>query len=395
MNPAYLPREKRQLGDLAPRIMQWGRMFGAAGLIATLIIGLFNPEGLFRSYLVAFCFYLSLVLGGIFFTLIHHLTRAGWSTAIRRLSEALGMNALLMALFAVPILLGLSKLYHWTHPGDDPLLNWKQPYLNVPFFVIRMGIYFAVWIAVSRFYYRSSVAQDATGDVSLTHRMQKFGPVSMIALGLTLTFAAFDLLMSLDPHWFSTIYGVYYFAGSVGAFFAIVIGMLLFLQSQGVLSESITTEHYHDLGKFMFAFIVFWAYIAYSQFMLIWYGNIPEETVWFQVRMEGVWGGVSLFLLLGHFVGPFLFIMSRKMKRRRGTLLAAVIWMLFMHWVDLYWLVKPSASATSLGFGVVDLTAFVGIGGLFVAQLASRLRECPLIPEKDPRLGESIAFENY
>jgi len=395
MNPAYRSSEKRQLGDLAPRVVQWGRMCGAAGLIATLIIGLFNTEGLFRSYLIAFSFYLSLVLGGIFFTLIHHLTRAGWSTAIRRMSEALGANAPLMALFALPILFGLSKLYHWTHPGDDPLLIGKQPYLNVPFFVVRMLFYFAVWIAISRFYYRSSVAQDATGDLALTSRMQKLAPISMIAFALTLTFAAFDLLMSLDPLWFSTIYGVYYFAGSVGAFFAIVIGLLIFLQSQGVLSESINTEHYHDLGKLMFAFIVFWAYIAYSQFMLIWYGNIPEETVWFEVRMQGVWGGVSLFLVLGHFVGPFLFIMSRKMKRRRGTLLAAVIWMLFMHWVDLYWLVKPAAGATSLGFRVVDLTAFVGIGGIFVAQLASRLRACSLIPERDPRLRESLAFENY
>jgi len=310
MNPAYVSTESRRLGDLAPLLIRFGRSLGIAGLITAAIVGVFNRPAAFESYLINYCFFLSLMLGGIFFTLIHHVTRAGWSTAVRRLAEALGAGAPLMAVLFLPLLLGLGLLYPWTDPGDDHLLHWKAPYLNVPFFVVRMFLYFAAWIVISRFYFRSSLRQDASGDVELTRRMQRFGPVSLIAFALTLTFAAFDLLMSLDPLWYSTIFGVYYFGGSVGAFFAILIAALMFLQRRGLITESVNVEHYHDLGKFMFAFIVFWAYIAYSQYMLIWYGNIPEETLWYEHRMHGSWGMLSLFLLFGHFVGPFLFIMS-------------------------------------------------------------------------------------
>jgi hypothetical protein len=395
MNPAYVSTEDRRLGDLAPVLLRFGRSLGVAGLVTAAIVGLFNREGLFESYLINFCFFLSLMLGGIFFTLIHHLTRAGWSTAVRRLAEGLGAMAPLMAVLFLPLLLGLGSLYPWTHPGDDPLLHDKAPYLNVPFFLVRIVLCFVAWILISRFYFRTSVAQDASGDVNLTFRMQRFAPVSLIVFAVTLTCVAFDLLMSLDPAWYSTIFGVYYFGGSIGAFFALLIGALLFLQKRDLLTESITTEHLHDLGKFMFAFIVFWAYIAYSQYMLIWYGNIPEETLWYQHRMQGGWGAFSLFLLLGHFVGPFLFVMSRKMKRRKATLAGAAVWMLAMHWVDLYWLVKPGEGVLSVAPSLTDLACFVGLGGLFVAELARRLRGCSLIPEQDPRLGESLAFENF
>jgi len=239
------------------------------------------------------------------------------------------------------------------------------------------------------------VVQDSSGDPNLTLRMTRFAPISIIVFALTLTLASFDLIMSLDPKWFSTISGVYYFAGSVGAFFAVMILSLMLLQRAGIITESVTVEHYHDLGKFVFAFIVFWAYIAYSQYMLIWYANIPEETVWFQTRLEGPWGAFTAFLLFGHFIGPFLFLMSRKMKRRGLTLAVGVTWMLLMHWIDLYWLVKPVAGVHSLSFHFVDLTCFVGIGGFFVAVLARRLGKAALVPERDPRLVESLAFENY
>ncbi len=385
----------RRLGDLASRIMRLGYLLGMAGFLATAIVVLITKCDFFRAYLVNFCFFLSLALGGLFFVIVHHLTRAGWSTGLRRIAEALGGNVLMLAVFSVPILFGMDSLYHWTHPGDDELLLDKAPYLNIPFFIIRLVVYFTAWILISQFFFRNSVAQDARGDIHLTHRMQKFSPLCMILFGVTLTFAAFDLIMSLDPHWYSTIFGVYYFAGSTGAFFAVIIGALVFLQGRGLLTEAITDEHYHDLGKFMFAFIVFWAYIAYSQYMLIWYGNIPEETLWYQHRTQGPWETVSLFLLFGHFVGPFLFIMSRKMKRRRGTLLSAAIWMIFMHWVDLFWLVKPGEGVLDLSFTLTDITCFLGLGGIFAAETARRLRRCSLIPERDPRLGESLAFENY
>jgi hypothetical protein len=225
--------------------------------------------------------------------------------------------------------------------------------------------------------------------------MARISAPSMIAIALTLTFAAIDFMMTLEPTWFSTIFGVYYFASCVLGVHAAMILTLIWLQSRGIMKKSVTIEHYHDLGKMLFAFTVFWAYIGFSQFMLIWYANIPEETFWFKKRFAGDWSMVSWVLVFGHFVLPFFGLISRQIKRNRTTLAFWAIWLLAMVWIDLFWLIKPALGTTDLPFGLLDVLCFVGIVSIFIASTAFHARNKNLIPIKDPRLARSLAFENF
>lgn len=398
--PADVGHENRRLGALGPRLIRVCGAVGAIGLGTAIVTGLVTDGGaerFFHAYLVSFCYVLSLALGALFFTILQHLTRSGWSVVVRRLAEGLAGTLPLLALLAVPVLLGMRHLYEWTDAdavAADPALSGKAFYLNPTFFVIRVVIYFVVWVGLARFFFRTSVEQDETGDVALTLRMQWVSAPAMLLFAITITFAAFDLLMSLDPHWYSTIFGVYYFAGGVVGFFALLVVTAAAVQALGRLPRAITTEHYHDLGKLVFAFVVFWAYIAFSQYMLIWYGNIPEETHWYLKRQTGGWTAVSLLLLFGHFVVPFLVLISRRTKRRKGALWLAALWVLVIHWVDIYWLVMPEMSPRRVLLGLPELGCFVGLGGLFLAAAVLRLRNCALVPEGDPRVAESLTFEN-
>jgi hypothetical protein len=274
------------------------------------------------------------------------------------------------------------------------MLHGKEPYLNVPFFVVRVGIYFATWLFISYYYLALSSRQDASGGVNLTRRLEKLAPVAIIGFGLTLTFASFDWMMSRDPFWYSTVYGVYYFSGCVVSAFALLSVMAILMQSSGRLVQAITLDHYQDLGKYTFGFVVFWAYIAFSQYLLIWYGNIPEETEWYARRSHGPWAYMSVLLLVGHFFLPFFVLISRGPKRHRGILGAACLWILAMHWFDVYWLIMPEWSHSRVSLSLMDLATFVGIGGLCAAAALMWMGRRPLIAIRDPRLGESLAFEN-
>ena len=399
MRAVDITTEVRRLDELAPRILTVAAGLGVVGVIGAVVSAWLIEGGfarLLETYLVSFAFFLSLSLGALFFVLLHHATRAGWSVVIRRVAEGLAANVTLCALLALPVLLGMGHLYHWSHAdavAHDPILAGKAGYLDPAFFVLRVIVYFAIWIVLARVFFRGSVAQDRTGDPALTRRLEKLAGPGLVLFALSLNFAAFDLLMSLDPHWFSTIFGVYYFGSSVVVFFAVMPILLTWLQSKGRLVRAVTVEHYHDLGKFLFAFIVFWAYIAFSQYMLIWYGNLPEETGWFLKRQTGEWVWVSLALLFGHFVLPFLALVSRFLKRRPLLLAAAGGWMVLMHWVDLYWLVMPEFSRAEVPIGPVDLFCFLALAGAYLAGLAGVLRRHSLVPERDPRLVESLAFE--
>ena len=210
-----------------------------------------------------------------------------------------------------------------------------------------------------------------------------------------MTLATVDWMMSLDPHWYSTIFGVYYFSGSVVGILALLLVLLVHLQSKGSLVRSVTGEHYHDLGKLLFGFTAFWAYIAFSQFMLIWYGNIPEETVWYAHRWEHGWQYLSIALVIGHFVVPFFFMLPRGIKRSRPLILIASYWMLFMHYLDLYWLIMPSfRPEQGLHPHLLDVTTLIAVGGVFAGVLGVLMRRSSLVPVRDPRLAESLAFEN-
>jgi hypothetical protein len=356
-------------------------------------------ERFYASYLVSFVYFLSLALGALFFVLVQHVTRAGWSVAVRRLAEGVAPNLFVpMAFLVLPVLFGLRTLYPWTDAAlvaKDHLLHAKEPWLNTPFFLGRTVFYFAVWSVLAIWFHRKSVQQDRTGDPGATQAMEKTSTAALILFAFTVTFFAFDYLMSLTPHWYSTIFGVYFFAGCVLGFFALMSVLAFAVQRAGALRQSITVEHYHDLGKLIFAFTVFWAYIAFSQYMLMWYANLPEETSWYAARQTGSWTAVSLTLLFGHFLVPFLALMSRNVKRRKPLLVAGASWMLLMQWADVYWLVMPGKSAGKVPISLMDLAVFLGVGGLFFACAVRRLGAHALLAVKDPRLSESLGYENF
>lgn len=400
-----IPTETRPVQQRAPRVAAIAGIVGVLGLLAGVLLGLRSGwDTFFRSYLLNYCYVLSLALGALFFVLLQHLSRAGWSVSLRRLAEliagTLPVLALLFLPLLVPLVAGLPGVWEWSSPAAvahdaTGLLQHKQPYLNVPFFIVRCAIYFAVWCVLARFYLRRSVEQDTTGDPQLTLRMQWWSGPGMLAYALTVTFFAIDALMSLNPHWYSTIFGVYFFSGAMVGFFALLAIVARNIQRAGGLTHSVTFEHYHDVGKLAFGFVVFWAYIAFSQYMLIWYANIPEETVWYLPRQGDTWWiGVSLLLLFGHFLAPFLALLSRFPKRRPGLLVAASAWLLLMHWLDLYYLVAPRAPAANPPLHGTDIALFVGLGGLFVWALVRPMARISLLPERDPRLHEALAFEN-
>ena len=381
----------------------WNRIpaIGAAcallGAVACAILGPANPKQFFFSWLVSFLFFLSLALGGLFFVLIQYATQGGWGIVVRRIGETVFATVPVMAALFIPLLFGLHDLYSWSVPGaadHDALLRWKAPFLNVPFFLIRAAVYYVCWSFIALLYYRRSRGQDVTGDPAVSARLRLFAGPSIIVLALTSTFASVDWIVSLTPHWYSTMFGVYFFAGSFVGFIALLSVVAVAMRGAGLLENVITPEHLHDLGKFLFAFTAFWAYIAFSQFFLIWYANLPEETVWFKARLDGSWEIISLLLMAGHFGVPFFYLMGRTVKRKGWTLAVGGTWLLVMHFIDIYWQVMPTLHPEGLRPSILDVAAFVAVGGCFVAAASWLMRRQALVPMRDPRLAESLAFEN-
>jgi hypothetical protein len=329
--------------------------------------------------------------------LIQYAAQGGWGIVLRRIGEMTFATIPVMAALFLPVVLGLHDLYEWSHAdavANDALLRWKAPYLNVPFFLIRAVIYFGCWSFIALLYYRGSRGQDATGDPAVSVRLRRFAGPAIIVLALTTAFASVDWIMSLTPHWYSTIFGVYFFAGSFVGFFALLSVVAVAMRRAGLLDTVISAEHLHDIGKLLFAFMVFWTYIAFSQFFLIWYANLPEETIWYKARMEGSWMTVSLVLMAGHFVVPFFYLMGRPVKRNGATLAIGGAWLLAMHFVDLYWQVMPTLHPDGFRPSLLDVAALVAVGGSFVAAASWLMRRQALVPLRDPRLAESLAFEN-
>jgi hypothetical protein len=399
-NVLDITTEVRRLDGVVRPVMIICGAFAAIGIGGSLLLANGTEGGmdyLLETYLVSFAFCLSISLGALFFVLLEHCTRAGWSVVVRRVAEVVAGNVWLMAVLAIPIVLGMDHLYHWTDiaaAAHDPVLAGKVGFLNPGFFLVRLMAYFLIWGVMASFLHRTSIAQDTSGDPALTLRMERLSAPGMVLFALSLNFAAFDLLMSLDPHWFSTIFGVYYFSASVVAFLAVMPKILYGLQMRGILTNAITVEHYHDVGKLLFAFIVFWAYIAFSQYMLIWYGNLPEETEWFLKRQTGEWTTVSLLLIFGHFLVPFLLLISRVIKRRPLLLALTGGYVALMCWIDMYWLVVPEFSPGVARFGLLDVLCLLGMSGVYSAAVVLRLKRHSVVAEMDPRLEESLAFES-
>jgi hypothetical protein len=374
-----------------------GVVCAVLGAAVCAILGPADPRQFFFSWLVSFLFFLSLSLGALFFVLIQYAAQGGWGVVLRRIGETTFAMLPVMAALFLPVLLGLHDLYEWTHAEaleQDALLRWKAPYLNVPFFLFRAALYFTLWSFIAVLYYRGSRGQDATGDPGVSARLRRLAGPSLIVLALTQTFASIDWIMSLTPHWYSTMFGVYFFAGSFVGFIALLSVVAVALRRAGLLDTVISADHLQDVGKFLFAFTAFWAYIGFSQFFLIWYANLPEEAIWFQARMEGSWMTVSLLLMAGHFVIPFFYLMGRAVKRRGTTLAIGGLWLLAMHFVDLYWQVMPVLHPEGLRPSLLDVAALLTVGGCFLAVASSLMRRRPLVPLRDPRIAESLALEN-
>jgi hypothetical protein len=418
-----LSRDRLTLEGLGLSRAQRLQFIGLGWLGLSVVVGLFRPESFFRGYLLNLCFFVSLALGALWFVMLQHLTRAGWSVVVRRLAELLAGTFPLLALLSLPIVIpvalgmpaGIRSVYPWTDPAyvaQEALLQHKQPYLNGGFFLLRAAVYFGVWWLLSGYLLRRSLEQDASGDPSLTLRMERASAPGMLAYALTVTFFAFDFMMTLAPTWYSTIFGVYYFSGCVLGFFATLTLTMFLLQRAGRLTEAISVEHYHDVGKLLFAFVVFWAYIAYSQYMLYWYANMPETSSWYVVRQSGPWVWLSLVILFGHFVLPFLLLISRVPKRRKTVLVGGAVWVLAVHWLDIAYLVLPPyffGFAGDPGYVqgervrgapfdpvalILGLTLLIGLGGVLAGSVLKRMELCCLIPRRDPRLHESLEFEN-
>jgi hypothetical protein len=374
-----------------------GAVCAVLGAALCAMLGAANPKQFFFSWLVSFLFFLSLALGALFFVLIQYAAQGGWGIVLRRIGETTFATLPVMAALFLPLLLGLRDLYAWAAPGaaeHDALLRWKAPFLNVPFFLVRAALYFGCWSVIALFYYRVSRGQDATGDLAVSARLRRLAGPAIMVLALTQTFAAIDWIMSLSPRWYSTIFGVYFFAGSFLGFIALLSVVAPAMRRARLLDTVISADHLHDIGKLLFAFTAFWAYIAFSQFFLIWYANLPEETIWYKARMEGSWLTVSLLLMAGHFAAPFFYLMGRAVKRRNSTLALGGAWLLVMHFVDLYWQVMPTLHPDGLRPSMLDVAALVAIGGCFVGAASWLMRRQALVPLRDPRLAESLAFEN-
>ena len=370
-------------------------IFGIAGLAASAVGLLTDAHTFWASYLVAFAYWLTIALGGLFFTMLHQVTGAVWSTVARRAGEALSMTLPLLFVLFIPLLFGMNHLYHWSHSEEvltDELLKWKSPFLNSGFFIVRAVMYFAIWTGLAWLLNRESLAQDADGSITHTLRLRKISAPGMFLFAFSITFAAFDWLMSLEPHWYSTIFGVYVFTGSFLSSLAFMTVFFGWLRSKNVLTGEVTIDHFHDFGRMLFAFTVFWAYIGGSQYYLIWYANIPEETVWYLARWDGSWKFVSIALIALHFGVPFFVLAFYKSKRTLKVLLSIASLILIMHFVDMFWVVMPTFSPHgSVHFSWMHITAMVGIGGMVKWLFLKRFSTNPAVPFNDPKFKDSVA----
>jgi hypothetical protein len=369
-------------------------LLAAGGWAACAVAFRLDAVRFHASYLVAYAFFLTLALGALFFVMLQHVTGAAWSVTMRRMAENAMITIPLGAALFVPIALGLPSLYEWARPeavAADPVLQGKAAFLNPQFFLFRTALYFALWSLWAWKLYRNSVR--GTG-LAACQSSQRWSAPGILMLTVTVALASFDWLMSLDPHWYSTMFGVYVYSGAALAFIAALILILLAFRQAGVLRDSVNHEHYHDLGKWLFALTVFWAYIAFSQYMLIWYANLPEETAWFRDRLVGSWRGVSVLLVVGHFLVPFFVLISRAAKRKLGVLAAAAAWVLFMQYTDLYWIAMPIFSKKGVTPHWIDLAALAAVGGSFALVFWWRLRAHALAPVDDIRFETALEFTN-
>lgn len=363
------------------------------GVVTFAITLMRNPDRAWHAYLTGYFYFFVIAIGGLFFVALQHMTAAGWSVNVRRFCEALTAYLPVSAVGAIGVVLAGHHLYEWMDKGkvaEDTLLAHKSGYLNPTFFVIRLIVFFGGWLFFSKKIVGFSLTQDKNSDDSLTYTARKYSVACILFFAISFSLFSVDLIMSLQPHWFSTIFGVYCFSGMFQATMATVILYLVYAKKKGYLEGYVDQNHMHDLGKFMFAFTIFWAYIAYSQYMLIWYANLPEETIFYLPRLTGQWTIVSASLLLFKFVVPFMALLSRRAKRNMTYLASIAVLILIMQYVDIFWLVYPNLSRQEVILGLPEILIWLGFAGSFVFAVSRFLSQHAMVPIHDPRIHESL-----
>jgi hypothetical protein len=377
------------------RVQIMSLVVGLAVSVAFSVGALFSsdPERFLRSYLLAFLFWVGVALGCTALIMLQHLVSGGWGLIIRRLLESGTRTLPLMALLSLPILVGLPRLYIWARPevvAADAVLQHKALYLNVPFFVGRTIFYFAVWMLFAWLLSRWSAEQDRSGGPDVVRRMRALSAPGLVVYVLTATFAALDWAMSLEPHWFSTAYGALFVVGQVLSALGFTIAVTMMLADREPFAAVITRKRLNDLGNLLLAFVMLWAYISFSQFLIIWAGNLPEEITWYAHRIKGGWAVVAVVLLLFHFAVPFLILLSRGVKRKARSLGLVAAALFIIRLLDLYWTVIPANGKAAVDFSWMDAAAPLGMGGIWLAVFVWQLKSRPLIPLNDPLLqGEA------
>jgi hypothetical protein len=368
---------------------------GGAGLVLCLLVWAISPATFYPAYLVGYLFWLGIALGSSGLTMLHHLTGGSWGLVIRRPLQAGAATILPMAVLFLPIALGLSTLYPWARVASSATELESTPYLNQPSFIIRAGVYFVFWIVLAQLLSRWSDQQDLTTDRTLSQRLQTMSGPGTVLLFLAGTFSAIDWGMSLEPRWTSTIYAPMIIVGDALATLATMIVVAFLLASKRPMSEIATPGRLHDLGNLLLAFVMLWAYMSFCQFLIIWAGNLSEEIPWYVRRTRGGWEWVALALIVFHFFLPFFVLLMRDNKRQGKFLSRVAAWILFMHWVDLVWLVVPASTnpvspRILWGEVFVSVAAIVGIGGVSMWFFIGRLKCRPLVPLNDPNLVQAL-----
>lgn len=383
-----------------PGVARFQQLALIVGAVFTVLfaIGFFmDREQFFHSYLFAFSFWAGISVGSLALLMLQHLTGGGWGLVIRRVLEAATRTLPLMLILFVPIVLGARRIYSWTNGqvlAEHPVLSEKAKYLNLSFFTARAAVYFAVWLALAFFLNRWSLMQDKTADRKFTKRMQLLSGPGMVLFVFTVTFASIDWFMSLDPEWSSTIYGFVFVASWALSALAFVVAVMAALAKHEPMNNVVGQSHFHDLGKLLLALVMLWTYFAFSQFLIIWSGNLPEEISWYLSRTRGTWGVIALAVVILHFAFPFLFLLSRSLKRNAGKLVIVAVLILVMRLVDLFWTLAPSFADGQFHLNWMDLIAPIGMGGLWLATFAWALRQQPLIPINDP-LYETVLEQKH
>ena len=377
------------LQALGRRALLVGAVFGAITLVGLFV----DRAAFFRAYLVAYVDVLGIALGSLGLMLLHHMTRGAWGLMIRRILEASSRTLPWLALLFLPVLAGLPFLYPWAQPGAaerDPVLQHQSAWMNRGLFTGRAVLYFAVWIGFMAVVNRLSRKQDETGDAALERRMQLFAGPGVIAYILAMSFASFDWVMSVNPHWTSTIFGLYLVAGQAVSGLSFTLLAALYLKERPPMSDALQPRHFHDYGKLLLAFVMLWAYFAISQFLIIWSGDLPEEISFYRVRLAPGWKLVALGIVLLHFALPFVLLLSRQLKRDPKPLAWIALLLLVMRWVDLFWNVAPAFRPEGIGIHWLDVTAPIALCGLFVFLFARELGARALLPVNDAGLPAAL-----